>query len=420
MNNHKRVFFLTGEWAGLARFVRGEAPGPEGTPSTYLPWIRYRERGYDVHIFMVGNFDNNKTVDLQGCKIHLLDRYRSSTGRRHNRFINNLPAGIVTQRILRNAAAEVGDHAPPQIVYALREGATVRAASSLRRRYNCVSVKRIFGTFFYDWWFIDRSLKKRFKCLKGFVHWLWPADLMVITDDGTNGARVAEFLRLDKKKYRVWMNGVFKNWSNGDQDVISTKKGLGLRGDSFMLLSLARLTEWKRHDRAIRAMPRILKEIPNAELVIGGDGNLRSQLQDLADELGVSSSIHFPGNIQHSQVRHVMKAADILVVPYDLTCVCSTLLEGLICGKAIIAWNVGTTGNVITNNVNGRLLPDPEPESLASAVISIAKNPKLREALECGARRYSEESLQSWDERCDMEIDLVESIVARRSGSARY
>jgi len=420
MSDFKRVFFLTIEWAGLARFIRGEAAGPEGTPSAYLPWIRYRERGYDVHVFMVGDFESNDTVDFHGCKIHLLNRSGASTGRRYARLIDKLPVGIITQMVLRDSAVRVGDHTPPQIVYALREGATVRAAYSIAKRYNCVSVKRIFGTFFYDWWFIDRSLKRRLACLKGFVYWLWPADLMVITDDGTNGARIAEFLRLNKKKYRVWRNGVFKNWSNGDQDVISTKKSLGLREDSFMLLSLARLAEWKRHDRAIRAMPRILRELPNAELVIGGDGILRTRLEDLADEVGVRSSIHFPGNIQHSQVRHVMKATDILMVPYDLTCVCSTLLEGLICGKAIIAWNVGTTGNVITNNVNGCLLPDPEPESFASAVISIAKNPKLREALECGARRYSEEFLQSWDERCDMEIDLVESLIAQRSGSARH
>lgn len=413
MNEQKRVFFLTNEWGGLSRFVRGQAPGPEGTPSSYLPWLRYRERGYDVHIFMVGDFGKNNTINFHGCKIHLVKKQPSSKWRWIDWLMNKIHGSIANWIVLYRAAVAVGDRTPPQIVYALREG-TVHAVWALRRRYNFVMVKRIFGTFFYDWWFLDGSVKKKIASLKGFVYWLWPTDLMIITDDGTNGALLAKFLRLDKQKYRVWLNGVFKDWSNKDQDFIPIKKGLGLEEDSFMILSLARLTGWKRHDRAIRAMPLILSKIPCAELIIGGEGPLRSDLQELAKHLGVHTSVHFPGNIQHSQVRNVMGASDVLVLPYDLTCLCSTLLEGVICGKAIVAWDVGTTRNIITNNVNGCLLSDPEPETIANAIISIAKDPEKRKTLESGARHFGQESLQSWEERCDMEIDLVESIVARR------
>ena len=410
MKNEKRIFFLTGEWDGLARFVRGKAHGPEGTPSAYLPWIRYRERGYDVHIFMEGDFENNNIIDFQGCKIHLVNRGVPSFFRKqHSRMVNGIA--------LRKAAIAVGDRTPPQIVYALREG-KVRAASFLGKRYGCVTVKRIFGTFFYDWWFVDKSIRKRLACLKGFAYWLWPADLMIITDDGTNGARIAEFLKIDKKKYRVWRNGVFKDWSNGEGDAITAKRSLGLRDGSFTLLSLARLTKWKRHDRAIRAMPFILREIPYAELVIGGEGALRPELEELADRIGVHNAVHFPGHIQHSQVRNLMKATDVLLLPYDLTCVCSTLLEGLVCGKAIVAWDVGATRDVIVNKVNGFLLSDAKPEAFANAVISIAKDKNIRRTLESGALRYSQDCLQSWEERCDMEIDLVESIVSRRSAKS--
>jgi len=361
---------------------------------------------------MLGDFPNDDTLDFCGCSIHLVPRDMSPGAGLVEKAARWLRLAVADQIALYRAAVRIGEITPPQVVYALREG-PVPAAWVLGRRYKCVTVKRFFGTFFYDWWFLDGRLRKRFECLKGFVRWLWPADLLIITDDGTNGARIADFLHLDKRKYRVWLNGVYKDWSSSNHDPDAVKASLGLPQDSFVILSLARLTKWKRHDRAIRAMPAIRESIPAAELIIAGDGPLRPELETLATQLGIQRVVHFVGKVQHSDVRSVMAATDVLVVPYDLTCLCSTLLEGLVCGKAIVAWDIGTTRNVLFDNVNGRLLPNAEPQTIADAVVSLATSPAERAFLENGARCFAQERLQSWDERCDMEIDLVETIAAR-------
>lgn len=75
---------------------------------------------------------------------------------------------------------------------------------------------------------------------------------------------------------------------------------------------------------------------------------------------------------------------------------------------------MGTTGEVILDGKTGCLMPNAEPETIARTVITLAKDPDKRKRLARGARRFAEEHLQSWDERLDMEIDLIEDLYSRK------
>jgi glycosyltransferase involved in cell wall biosynthesis len=123
--------------------------------------------------------------------------------------------------------------------------------------------------------------------------------------------------------------------------------------------------------------------------------------------------VRFAGAVLHSEVREMMAIADLFLQTNDVSCLGTTLLEALVCGRAIVTWDVGATRDVIADGQNGCLLPDAEPPSLARAVVALARDPARRERLAQGARRFALERLQSWDERLDMEIDLVEQIRAR-------
>jgi len=184
-------------------------------------------------------------------------------------------------------------------------------------------------------------------------------------------------------------------------------------------MCLSRLAAWKRQDRVICAMPLILKEIPNARLLIIGDGPKRQELKKMVQELGLGAYVKFMGMIEHNKVHNVMACADVFLQTNDMSCLGNTLLEAIACGRVVVAWDVGGTRDVLIDGENGCLMPSAEPETIARTVINLAKNPERRQRLAEGARIFAKEKLQSWDERLDMEIDLIKRIKAKHRRFSR-
>src|SRR3990172_215522 len=82
------------------------------------------------------------------------------------------------------------------------------------------------------------------------------------------------------------------------QDEGAEQRGaLGIADEAFVLLTASRLAAWKRVDRAIAALPQIVRSVPNALLLAVGDGEERASLERLARELGVANSVRFAGAV---------------------------------------------------------------------------------------------------------------------------
>lgn len=409
---HRQIFFLTGEWAALARFVRGQVPEPEGMPSVYLPWLRYNSKGYDVHIFMIGNFAENSLIDFCGCRIHLVGRPKFFEWRnRQKSFRCRFPADCY---FLYKAAAAVGKSRPPEIVYSVQPWLSY-AAWALSKKYRCTCVKRIYGTgFLYHDWISNHSLRKKLHCLAEFLAWKVPSDIMIVSNDGTFGDKLADLLKIDSTKYHMWINGVDKLRSANGAEADTLRRKIGLHEGDFVLLCLSRLIHWKRQDRVIEAIPEILKSVPNAKLILAGDGPARKELESTVNRLGLNSYVYFTGMVLHSKVYELLSMADVFLQVSDLSCLSNTLLEALASGRTIVTWDVGGTKDVITDGINGRLLPDAEPSTIAKAVIELASDSQKRANLAQGARKFAQEELLSWDERLDKEIDLIESLRVKK------
>jgi glycosyltransferase involved in cell wall biosynthesis len=309
--------------------------------------------------------------------------------------------------MLYNAAKRIGDQTPPRVIYSYQPWLSF-AAHALSKRYAGVSVKRIFGTWLYKKWYNYSNIWEKIGCLPHFFVWIWPFDLMVLSNDGTEGGKIAELLRIHKSRYIMLINGVEKDWVNTASNSELARKEYGLLPDDFVLLCLSRLSVWKRQDRVIRSMPEILKSIPNAVLVLAGDGPKHKELEKLAESLGVGHRVRFLGMVLHSKVKDVMGIADVFLQTNDLSCLGNTLLEALCCGRTIVTWDVGGTRDIITDDVNGILLPDAEPTSLAEAVIRLFRDKDGRQRLAQNAKAFAQEKLMSWNERIDLEINLIE------------
>ena len=139
-----------------------------------------------------------------------------------------------------------------------------------------------------------------------------PADLVIMTNDGTRGDRVLD--RVGNTSRRVfWRNGV----DLPDPEEIDAPGRLSLDPGDRLLVTLSRLNHWKHVERAVQAMPAVLKVHPEARLLVMGYGPEQESLEALARELGVAERVSFTGQIPHSTTCAYLRQAEIFLSFYD-------------------------------------------------------------------------------------------------------
>lgn len=413
--NKKVVYFLCQQFSGLDNFIIGNADYPQGMPAVWKTWLAYVERGYDVHVFMIGEFKSSYTKRWNNCYIHIIKRTRDVGILKRvvgNRLGNLLVIIFDNISLYKNACATAHIN-KPVIIYALRPY-NCYASWFLSKKYKALSVKRIFGTLLHSKLLLESNKLKKLLQIPEICHWLWPSDLMIITNDGTCGDRVAELLRIKKNKYIFWYNGIDKEWTINDDEINILKKEMNLNSKDFILLSLSSLQPWKRQDRIIKAVNIATKEIPQLKLIVVGDGPTREHLMKMVKYLNIEKYVNFVGMIKHNKVRNMMCIADVFLQTNDYSCLGNSLIEAMICGRPIITWDVGSTKEVIIDGLTGCLLPDAEPATIANRIIYLYNNPEESKKLGKEARKFIENNFQTWNKRLDNEIETIESLYLKK------
>jgi teichuronic acid biosynthesis glycosyltransferase TuaC len=206
-------------------------------------------------------------------------------------------------------------------------------------------------------------------------------------------------LGIPADKVRVLRNGV-------DLDLFSPKRGdteTQARHEGIALLSVGHLIERKGHDLVIRA----LTQLPDAQLVIAGDGPLGGTLRRLAKDLGVLNRTDFVGALPQTELARRYRAADILVLASSREGWANVLLEAMACGTPVVASNVWGTPEVVAAPEAGELLEARTPDAIARAVRRLMARMPSRGDVRAYAERFS------WRETTQGQIDLFSTL--RRS-----
>jgi glycosyltransferase involved in cell wall biosynthesis len=153
-----------------------------------------------------------------------------------------------------------------------------------------------------------------------------------------------------------------------------------------LLVAVARLVPQKGIDIALRA----LAELPDAWLVVLGEGPERTRLEALARELGVVGRTHFPGRVP--DVAAWLRRASVVVHPARWEGFGLALLEAMLCAKPVVATHVSSIPEIVVDGETGILVPPDDPRALAHAVRRA--EPRLGEAgLERARRAFSVERM---------------------------
>ena len=108
----------------------------------------------------------------------------------------------------------------------------------------------------------------------------------------------------------------------------------------------------------------------------------------MAADLGLAGRVHFLG--QRDDIPDLLAALDIFVLPSHSEGVSLALLEAMAAGLPVIATAVGGLPEVVTDGVNGLLIPPQDPEALAQALARLLDDPALAKKLGENARQHVE------------------------------
>ncbi len=147
----------------------------------------------------------------------------------------------------------------------------------------------------------------------------------------------------------------------------------GLQGRQPLLLCIGRLVEQKGQDILIRA----LAQIPDARLVLVGEGPRRSDLESLAARLGLSGRITFTG--VSNDLRPLLASADVYVQPSRREGFGLAAVEAMAAGRPVVASDVPGLREVVADAA--LKVPPCEPTTLASAILRVLAQPALQEEL---------------------------------------
>jgi glycosyltransferase involved in cell wall biosynthesis len=143
----------------------------------------------------------------------------------------------------------------------------------------------------------------------------------------------------------------------------------GLSEASQIVGVVARLEHEKGHPTLLDAWPRVVRRVPNARLLVVGEGSRREELEAQAAALGIAGTVVFTG--RRDDVPAVTAALDVAVLPSYREAQGLTILEAMALSRPVVASAVGGIPEVIENGRTGLLVPPHDPDALAAAIIHL-------------------------------------------------
>ena len=159
---------------------------------------------------------------------------------------------------------------------------------------------------------------------------------------------------------------------------------LGIAPDRTVIGTVGLLREQKGHTYLLQALELLLPARDDLELVIVGDGPMRSALEDEVRVRGLEGRVHLPG--LREDVPELLEAFDVFALSSTFEGMCYAVAEALAAELPVVATNVGGVPQSVVDGATGLLEPARDPAALAAAIARLLDDPAEARRLAAAGR----------------------------------
>ena len=157
-----------------------------------------------------------------------------------------------------------------------------------------------------------------------------------------------------------------------------------------VIVNVGALVGHKGQKYLVDAMPLVLREVPDAHLVIFGEGELRPALEKQIKQLSLGKRVLLPGF--REDVLSLVKCADLFVMSSVTEGLGSAVLDAMAMGHAVVGTKAGGIPEAVIDEETGLLVEPADAKTLANAIVRLLKDAELRKQFgEAGRARVAEQ-----------------------------
>jgi len=183
-------------------------------------------------------------------------------------------------------------------------------------------------------------------------------------------------LGCEPEKIRINRTGI-------PMEAFPTKERTPPADGAWQVVQASRFIEKKGLPDTLSAFAGLREVFPNARLVLAGEGPLHTAMKNLAGELGLGTSVGFPGFLGGTELAALFDSSHLFIHPSitppsgDQEGVPNSLLEAMATGLPVVATRHGGIPEAVTHGQNGLLAAEGDRDALATFLIQLASDPGL-------------------------------------------
>ena len=218
-------------------------------------------------------------------------------------------------------------------------------------------------------------------------------------------AHVVANLGLKAEKIEVVYNGFASEFFDVRRENISEGK--------VELVFHGRINPQKGIDTLLKSLALVVKQLNDRKrihLTIVGTGPREQEYRELAQSLGLSQNVSFPGWLNVEQMAELFSEASLSVLPTRAESFALNIGEAMAAGIPTISTNIEPLLEIISDGKTGLLVPPENPEALAEKILYAISHPVEMEAIAQAGRRYVKENF-TWEKVAERYCIVFESLL---------
>jgi len=183
----------------------------------------------------------------------------------------------------------------------------------------------------------------------------------------------------------------------------------GRKSPAPLIGYLGRLKKYKCVDHILQALPAVLRQRPDARLLIIGGGDDRARLEWIVREQGLTDKVVFTGHVSQEEKVAYLNQLWIAVNPSPKEGGGLTVIEANACGVPVVAADSPGLRDSVVDGKTGRLYPFGDIDRLSQTMVDFLSDPSLR--ADCGREALAWARTFTWEASAQKALMIIDRVV---------